>query len=128
MLPSLDFDRHRAPEALELLRSRVRYDCNDQRRGAPIHDSRVLENEGALPALEGAGDSLNRDVTGRIPDGGAACEHLTFAYGLEITVELLVEGHSPEQAAFRLMVHRQRLERDIKGTKRAGHDPDLQAR
>src|SRR4051812_14076921 len=48
VLSTLDFDRHGAAEAFQLVASGVRYNRNDQRGYAAVHDAGVLQNEGAF--------------------------------------------------------------------------------
>ncbi len=65
--------------------------------GAPRgHGAGVLEDEGAVAAVEGAGDDLEGNIAGRAFDGGSGGEHGAFAGGFEVAVELLVEEEAAQ--------------------------------
>src|SRR5258706_5844370 len=96
-------DAHRTRQPYKLVCSRVRHDSDDQLAVPASHRAAVLQNEGALPALESAGDLLHRHVSGRALDAGAERKHLALARRLQVSVKLLVEG---EPAKYRVLAWR----------------------
>src|SRR5258706_10367199 len=106
-------DAHRTRQPYKLVCSRVRHDSDDQLAVPASHRAAVLQNEGALPALESAGDLLHRHVPGRVLDAGAERKHLALARRLQVPVKLLVEG---EPAKYRVLAWRLWYELHIERT------------
>jgi len=85
-----DDDVHCAREAGELIGTGVGNDGYVQRGDTLVHGADVLENEAAFAAGESAGDFFNSDIAGGAFGSGGG-EHLAFADGVEVAMELFVE-------------------------------------
>jgi hypothetical protein len=91
-----DDDLHGAVEADELAGGGVRDDDDVEMEDAVLHGAVVLQEEGAGTASEGAGDAFDGDITAGAFDDAHAGEHFAFAGGVEIAVELFVNGEAAD--------------------------------
>ena len=101
VLAAFDDDVHGAGEALKLATAGIWNDGDGELVGAVGHGADVLKDEGACAAAQGAAHALYGDVTSRALGGTAGSEHFAFTGGLEVTVELLVDGHAADGVLFK---------------------------
>jgi hypothetical protein len=90
---------------------------------ALLHGADVLEGEGAGVSLEGTGNVFDGDVAGCAFGAVAGAEHLAFACGFDVAVELFVESEAADGRAGGGVVGWERGVLYVKGSFCvAGHD------
>jgi hypothetical protein len=79
---------------------RVGNDRYVQRWDTFVHGADVLENEAAFAARESAGDLFNSDIAGGAFGSGG--EHLAFADGVEVAMELFVKEQASDAGVIKV--------------------------
>jgi len=91
-----DDDLHRAINASELASAGAGDDNDVHVVGAVLHGAVVHEEEGAGEVVERAGNAFEGDVTTETFGGVASAKHFALTDGVEVAVELLVEGEATD--------------------------------
>jgi hypothetical protein len=100
MFPLFYLDRHRATKSGELAGGRIRHDRNTQLRHSARHGASVHEDKCSFPSVKKPAHPFYRDVAGRPFHFAHGAEHFTFAGSVQVTLEVLVNGHAAEICAF----------------------------